>query len=493
MVGNAAVDRGLAHGLGDRRVNVAVKNVGHELGLDRQARERPRRRALHLEVDDAGPGQQRAAEDARVAEDVVDARAVGRERRAGSKRLVGVDLRLGIGQREDDLAGPDHPRRDESRLAAGRHDDVGLAHDRLQIADLDAPLARVLLRARARVAADDAAHTGVVDERRDAEAGGAQANLADDRLVEPLADLPARCDRGAERHDRRAVDVVVHDRLGQALDQLPLDLEALGRADVLEMNAAEPRRDPHDGLDELVDVLGVDEHRHRADADQLRVEQRLALHHRHARHRADVAQAQHPCPVGADGDAAPDHREARGELGKLGDRRRDPRDARRVDVAHVLVGVDLAPRDDVELAAVVGDEGAVVEPDHPDARQRAKRRGEGFRVRLVAQLDGDVAQRLVARDGDRRDVADQASLRGDRAGDLGQLPRRVRDAQTVGAVHGHGVDAIPSRDRACGSEGRAPPTPAQHGKSKAPAAPAPSSDFTPGTATLTIPRTTTAP
>jgi len=53
--------------------------------------------------------------------------------------------------------------------------------------------------------------------------------------------------------------------------------------------------------------------------------------------------------------------------------------------------VDLAPRDDVELAAVVGDEGAVVEPDHPDARQRAKRRGEGFRVRLVAQLDGDVA------------------------------------------------------------------------------------------------------
>jgi len=32
-----------------------------------------------------------------------------------------------------------------------------------------------------------------------------------------------------------------------------------------------------------------------------------------------------------------------------------------------------------------------------------------------------------------------------------------------------------------------------HGKSKAPATRAPSSDFTPGTATLTIPRTTTAP
>src|SRR3954471_17281415 len=78
-VGDAAVDGRLPDGPGDGLVDLAVKDVGDQLGLDGQAGQRPCRRALHLQVDLAGARQQRAAEDPRVAEHVVDARAVGGE------------------------------------------------------------------------------------------------------------------------------------------------------------------------------------------------------------------------------------------------------------------------------------------------------------------------------------------------------------------------------------------------------------------------------
>jgi hypothetical protein len=314
--------------------------------------------------------------------------------------------------------------------------DVGLAHDRLEVGDLDAALGGLLLGSGAGVRGDHAG-AGVVDQRGDPEPGGAEADLADDGLVQALADLATGGDRRAEAHDRGAVDVVVHDGLGKTLDQPPLDLEAGRRGDVLEVDAAEARGDPHDGVDELVDVLGVDQDRDGADPDELGVEERLALHHRHGGERPDVAEAEHAGAVGDDGHAAPDHGEAGGQLRELGDGQRDAGDARRVDVADVLVGADLAPRDDVELAAVMRDEGAIVEPAHAHAVEVLQGDGELLGVRLVAQLDGDLAQRLVAGDRDRRHVADEAAVLGDPRGDLGQLAGSVRDAQAVGAVHGH--------------------------------------------------------
>jgi hypothetical protein len=61
------------------------------------------------------------------------------------------------------------------------------------------------------------------------------------------------------------VDVVVHDRLRQRLDQPALDLEARRRGYVLEMDPAERWRDPDHRLHEPVDVVGrhVDQDRHR--------------------------------------------------------------------------------------------------------------------------------------------------------------------------------------------------------------------------------------
>ena len=65
------------------------------------------------------------------------------------------------------------------------------------------------------------------------------------------AGVPAGRDHRGHRHDRGSVDVVVHYRLRQRLDQAAFDLEAFGRRDVLEVNPAECRRDPNDCVDEL--------------------------------------------------------------------------------------------------------------------------------------------------------------------------------------------------------------------------------------------------
>jgi hypothetical protein len=198
------------------------------------------------------------------------------------------------------------------------------------------------------------------------------------------------------------------------------------------------------GLHERVDVLGVDQDRHGAHPRQLGVEQGLALHHGQRRHRPDVAEAQHARPVGADRDAAPDRREAPRDLRVLGDRRAHPRDARRVDVAHVLVGLDPAPADHLDLAAVMRQERAVVEPRDRHAGELAQARRQRVGVVLVAQLDSDLAQRLVTGDRDRLDVPDQPAVLGDPARDLRQLTGGVRDPEAVRAVHGHGPSAYAS-------------------------------------------------
>ena len=109
--------------------------------------------------------------------------------------------------------------------------------------------------------------------------------------------------------DRGAVLVVVEDRDLHALAQLPLDVEALGRLDVLEVDAAEGRLERGDDVDQLVGVALVDLDVEHVDAGELLEQHRLAFHHRLGGERADVAQAQHR---GAVGDHA-DQVAARGE------------------------------------------------------------------------------------------------------------------------------------------------------------------------------------
>jgi hypothetical protein len=68
------------------------------------------------------------------------------------------------------------------------------------------------------------------------------------------------CDHG------RAVHVVVHDGLGKRLLEADLYLEALRGRDVLQVYAAERRRDAHHRLYEFVHVFRVYEDGHGGDA-----------------------------------------------------------------------------------------------------------------------------------------------------------------------------------------------------------------------------------
>ena len=86
--------------------------------------------------------------------------------------------------------------------------------------------------------------------------------------------LVAPSSRG-EHDDRGAVLVVVHDRAVQRLDEAPLDLEAARRRDVLEVHRTERRPKPHQGLDDLVGILGVQHDRDRVQAAE-RLEQRAS-------------------------------------------------------------------------------------------------------------------------------------------------------------------------------------------------------------------------
>jgi len=151
--------------------------------------------------------------------------------------------------------------------------------------------------------------------------------------------------RGAD-HDGGAMLVVVEDRDLHALAQLLLDVEALGRLDVLEIDAAEGGLEGGDHVDQLVGVGLVDLEVEDVDAGELLEQHALAFHHRLGGERADVAQAEHR---GAVGDHA-DQVRARGQLGRLrrilDDRIAGRGHARRVGQRQVaLVGEHLGGRD----------------------------------------------------------------------------------------------------------------------------------------------------
>ena len=115
-----------------------------------------------------------------------------------------------------------------------------------------------------------------------------------------------------------------------------LDLEAARRGDVLEVDAAEARRQPDDGLDDLLDVGGGQADRDGVDAAELLEQHGLALHHRHRRGRADVAEAEHGGAVGDDGDGVGHPGVVPGHARVGGDRLADPGDAGRVGEREVV-------------------------------------------------------------------------------------------------------------------------------------------------------------
>jgi hypothetical protein len=108
-------------------------------------------------------------------------------------------------------------------------------------------------------------------------------------------------DRGGD-DDRGAVLVVVEDGDVHLLAQLGLDLEALRRLDVFQVDAAEGRLQRGDDRNHRIDGRRVDLDVEDVDAGELLEQDGLAFHHRLGGERADIAEAEDGGAVGDDGD-----------------------------------------------------------------------------------------------------------------------------------------------------------------------------------------------
>ena len=324
---------------------------------------------LHLVVDGLGPDIERAAEDVGEAEDVVH--LVGIVAAAGGDDGVVAhggdvlrrDLRVGVGERQDQRLGRhlgDHLLLEH---AAGRQaeEDVGALDHLGQAAGRGLAGVALLPRVHQLVAAlpDHALDVGDPDvflgqaelleqaearQRRGAGARDHQLHLGD-----VLADQRQAVLHGCADDDRRAVLVVVEHRDREPLAQLLLDVEALRRLDVFEVDAAEGGFQRGHDLDQLLLVvlgqLDVED----VDAGEFLEQDALAFHDRLGGQGADGAQAQHGGAVGH-------HRHqvgARGELRRGGGVAHDlvagGGDAGRIGERQVALGGQRLGRDDLDL------------------------------------------------------------------------------------------------------------------------------------------------
>ena len=313
-------------GLGDQVVGAELQLLariggGHlvaDLGLGQRG-DLVHAGQLHRLGDLRRAAVQRAAEDVREAQHVVDlvrvVRAAGGDDAVGPRRLgqFGPDLRLGVGQRQDDgLVGHalDHLRRHHAGGRAAQEHVGALAPRRPACAPRSSGSSAASIRRACRrglraprpcesqtkmFAALDAQadHQVQAGDGRRAGAGDGDLHLAD-----VLAHQFQAVEQRRGRDDGGAVLVVVEDRDVQPLAQLLLDVEALRRLDVLEVDAAQRGLQRGDDVDQLVRVaLGQFDVEH-VDAGELLEQATLAFHHRLAGQRADVAQAQHRGAVG---------------------------------------------------------------------------------------------------------------------------------------------------------------------------------------------------
>jgi hypothetical protein len=279
----------------------------------------PHRGDLHRFVDGRRTYVQRAAEHERKAQHVVDlvriVRTTGAEDsiRAHGLGVFRPDLGIGIGHGQDQRIarhGLDHfrlqyarGRQPEENVGAGRDVAQCACVGRLRITRLrgieafspgmDHALAvdRVYVL---RVEAE--AHQQVeAGDRRCAGAGADQLDLGD-----VLADHAHAVQHRGAGDDGRTVLIVVEHRYLHPLAQLRFDIEALGRLDVFQVDAAEGGLQGSDDVDQFVGVVLRHLDVEHVDAGELLEQHALAFHHRLAGQRPDVAQAEYRSTVGDD-------------------------------------------------------------------------------------------------------------------------------------------------------------------------------------------------
>ena len=124
--------------------------------------------------------------------------------------------------------------------------------------------------------------------------------------------------------------IVVEHRNVEQLAQPLLDDEALGRLDVLEIDAAPALAEKLDAVDELVGILGRDFEIDGIDVGEALEQHRLAFHHRLGGQRAAIAEPENGGAVGDDGDEIAFGGVVVGAAFILGDRQHRDGDAGRI-------------------------------------------------------------------------------------------------------------------------------------------------------------------
>jgi hypothetical protein len=250
-----------------------------------------------------------------------------------------------------------------------------------------------------------------------------------------------RVEQGGQHHHRGVVLVVVEDRDVELLAQPLLDLEAAGRRDVLQVDPPEGGGNHLDRLHDLAGILGGEWDRERVDPGELLEEHGLALHHRHRRLGADVAEPQHRGAVGDDRDRVLLDGQRERPAGVVLDREADPGHPRGVGHAEVVPTADRHLAVDLDLAPQVHQEGAIRDIGDADPGRRLDPVDDVMGVTAVAGLDGDVPEHPLPGHLDQVHRPDVAAGLPDDRGDAAQHAGLVLDLETGGeAVGGAGGD-----------------------------------------------------
>src|SRR5690606_520264 len=121
---------------------------------------------------------------------------------------------------------------------------------------------------------------------------GARAGADDLDVADVLVHDLERVQQPRANDDGGAVLIVMEYRNLHALAQLLLDIEALGRLDVLKVDAAEGRFQGSDDFDQFFRIFLVDLDIEDVDAGEFLEQYPFAFHHRFGSQRADIAQAE---------------------------------------------------------------------------------------------------------------------------------------------------------------------------------------------------------
>ena len=281
--------------------------------------------------------------------------------------------------------------------------------------------------------ADDVLRALGEEESDDRIARRADARDDDADVLDLLSDELEGVDQRGEDDDRGTVLIVVEDRDVEFGAQPLLDLEAAGRGDVLQVDAAVGRGDRLDDRNDLLRIGRVEDDRPSVDAAELLEEHGLALHDGKSGRGPDVAQAEHRGSIGDDGDRVRLHREQMRFLGHVVDRRAHAGDARSVGARQVIAIAQRDLRSDFDLAADVRQEGLVRRRGHGHAGECGENVADLAPLLGVAQIAGEVEDDRTAHGLGDVEAAHLSALLDRRVDDRGDRRGRFVDLDPVGS------------------------------------------------------------